>query len=199
MLLGVGVMHAKFHTVNRSEKLQNLIDEYAYSIVCMAPSKMSKDEQPSSQDRKRTTRTFSSIKSLVRSASQLRDFKNYLDKDIGFIVVDTASKDAQDLVQEYKVGTVPICIPFDQGAQSGAMVYNPQSSKQLVDSLENMGGKDLQKILNQRREDVRLEKQERIAAYYAYANTYPYWGWGGYYGYGFYPYWQRPYRIGWYV
>lgn len=196
-------MMARFHTVKSARQLEKLVDGYEFSVVCFAPSGQTDGEDLDRDDKIDRKKEFRAVQDVVKSASERSEYKKFLSKDVGFMVVDVASKQADDLLSEYNLGTEPTCFVFEQGApDKSKKVMRPASVKDLTRLLEQEGGDSLKKLLKDRKQEADLIRQERISQNYLYATTYPYWGgygWGGYgwggYGWGGYG-WRRPY-VGW--
>ena len=180
------VTFAKYHLVKNDNDFDRLINQYEYSVVCFAPAQGSKEVKED----------FKDLQNRVKAASGRDDFKNLLKKDVGFLVVDSASKKAQDLPADYAIAKFPTCIVFKQGSSiAGSKLASPKSASELIKMLEKNFGAQLEKLTKERREDERLDRQERIASYYAYASS-PY----AWYPYAYYPYsrWGvYPYGTGW--
>lgn len=179
------MMHAKYHVIKNDTDFDKLINQYEFSLVCFAPSQGSKEIKED----------FKDLQNRVKAAANRDDFKTILRKDVGFLVVDNASKKAQDLPGDYAISKFPTCMLFAQGAATGSKLVAPKSASELMKLLEQKFGTELEKLTKQRREDERLNRQERIANYYAYASS-PY----AWYPYAYWPYsrWGvYPYGVGW--
>lgn len=199
LLLSSSVVWSRYHVVKTNAALQDVVDKYAYSVVCFAPSGQLDGESLDTDDKKERKKIFKSLQNVVKAASQQGEYKTYVSKDVGFIVVDLVAKQAEQIQHQYHVQNDPLCIVFEQGADTKAKVMRPASVKDLTNLLEAEGGDDLKDLIDDRKEDARLARQERIASYYAYATAYPYpYGYGPYYGWGpaWSPYWRSPY-VGW--
>jgi hypothetical protein len=186
-------LQGRYHVVKSASNLENLVEQYRYSLVCFAPSGQRMDEQLDSDEKTDRRHTFRSLQNLVKSASQSNGYKHYLSKDVGFLVVDVASKRAEDVAQEYHVKDQPLCVVFEQGAIDNAKkVMRPATVRDLIGLLEAEGGADLKELLEDRKQDARLDRQERIASYYAYATS-PFGYGSSAYGWPGYGYWGGPY------
>jgi hypothetical protein len=185
-------LQARYHKVTRMSDFEKLVDVYEYSVVCFAPAGQMSEEDIDRDELKDRKKDFKFLENLLRSVSKNYDYKNFLDKDIGFIAVDVAGKYAGNVIAEYGLVQMPSCFIFDQGENTKQKVIRPSSPKDLTRLLERVGGTDFQKLLADRKAEYSQERQERIARYYAYG-AYPYgygyWGWG--WGYG--PYWYGRY------
>ena len=176
---------AKYHLVKNDNDFDRLINQYNYSVVCFAPA----------QGSKQVKEDFKDLQNRVKAAAGRDDFKNLLRNDVGFLVVDSASKKAQDLPGDFAISKFPTCLVFNDGAAAGSKLVAPKSASELIKLLEQKFGKQLETLTKERREDERLDRQERIASYYAYSSS-PY----AWYPYAYYPYsrWGvYPYGIGW--
>lgn len=205
-----GSIAPRFHAVKNARQLEKLVDDYEFSVVCFAPSGQFEGEDLDRGDKMDRKKEFRAVQDVVKSASERTEYKKFLSKDVGFMMVDVASKQAGGLVDEYDLGAAPTCFVFEQGApDTHKKVMRPASVKDLTRLLEQEGGDSLKKLLKDRKEEADLIRQERISQNYLYASAYPYWGgygWGGYgwggYGWGGYGYgWRgRPYGgWGWYA
>lgn len=191
LLVLAAPLSAKYHKVTSVSEFEKLVDGYEYSVACFASSSKQKGEDISPDDIKSRQKTFKNLQEMLRAAASKFDFKRFLSKDIGFIAVDVASKHGQDFIKKFHVGVAPICYSFQEGAQDkGAKLLHPESTKDVVDLLEDTAGSELDYLLADRKEQHSQDRQERVAAYYAYGGYYPY-GWG--YGWGGSSYWNRPY------
>lgn len=185
-------MTARFHVVKSARQLEKLVDEYEYSLVCFAPSGQIEGEDLDIEDKQGRKKEFRAVQDVVKAASVRPEYKKFLSKDVGFMVVDVTSKHAQNLAGEYGLQTAPTCFVFEQGApNTSKKIMRPASVKDLTQLLEQEGGDALKKLLKERKEEANLIRQERISQNYAYATAYPYaWDYGWYpYGGGYGPGW----------
>lgn len=190
-MLMSGMVFAKYHRVGGQKDFEKLINKYQYSVVCFAPSDVVLDGDRSNHEKRRELRSeFKSLEEKVRAAADRGNMKRYLTKDVGFMVVDVASKRAREVDVEYALDKFPTCLVFKQGELAkSTSLFAPTSSRQIVALLEKNFGPELEKMTKDRREDERLAREERIASVYSY----PMYGWGGPYYYGGYYGWRRPY------
>jgi len=187
---------ARFHVVKSARHLEKLVEGYEYSVVCFAPSGQTEGEDLDRDDKKERKKEFHSVQNVVRAASQRSEYKRFLSKDVGFMMVDVASRQADDLSGEYGLSATPTCFVFEQGAPDKTKkIMRPAAVKDLTRLLEQEGGDALKNLLKDRKEQADLIRQERISQNYAYSAAYPYWGGYGY-GWGGYGWSGRPY-IGW--
>jgi hypothetical protein len=191
LLVLAAPLSARYHKVTRLQDFEKLVDGYEYSVACFASSSKQKDENISPDLLKNRHKGFRNLQEMLQAAASKPDFKKFLPKDIGFIAVDVTAKHGQDFIKDFSVGQAPVCYVFEEGAQDkGSRLVRPESTKDLIDLLEETAGSDLDAILAERKEEKNQDRQERIAQYYAYGGFYPY-GWG--YGWGGSSYWGRPY------
>lgn len=195
VLLPFASLQARYHEVKNSVQLQHLLDQYAYSLVCFAPCKISKDVSSDRQTRDKVYSDFKELKYMLRSAAKQKNYKELLTRDVGFVLADAASNQIHEMLPQYHIDDMPICTVFDHGSQSKQSMVKPASVKDLLKALESVGSTKLQDLLYQRQQDALLQRQEQIAAYYAYGATYPYWG-APYWVYG-YGGWGPYGRAGW--
>ncbi len=182
---------AKYHKVTSLSEFERLVDGYEYSVACFAPSSKQKGEDITSDDLKGRQKNFKNLQEMLRAAASKYDFKKFLSKDVGFIAVDVASKYGKDFVNNLNIDTTPVCYAFQEGAQDkDSKLVRPESTKDVVDLLEDTAGSELDYLLADRKEEYSQDRQERVAQFYAYGGYYPY-GWG--YGWGGSSYWHRPY------
>lgn len=188
-----GVSEARYHEIKRSGELERLADRYAFSVVCCAPSKL---DTAAHRDQNREARQeFRFLRRYVRDASRKDPYKRYAPLDIGFFVVDGAVNKADDVVSAYDLVDFPACFVLsDRDDQSDLSIITPESSKDVIALLETQGGQDLQDLLEERKQEEDLRRQERIAAWYAYNASSPTTYWVGPY---WQPYWRSPYWSGW--
>ncbi len=170
---------AKYHgRVTSQQEFERLIDTYEYSLVCFASSGKYQQENIHVDDLKDRNKDFKNIQKIVHAAASNREFKKYLAKDVGFIMVNDAAKRLEPISNDLNISTdQPTCYMFKQGvADTNSKLENPTSSYQIVDFIDEIAGDPLQKILEERK------KEERVPKYYPYGGFYLYpWGesWGG--------------------
>lgn len=185
---------ARYHSVTSVLEFERLVDSYPYSVACFAPTSEQEGEDLTKEDLKDTRRSFKELKDILQASASKHQFKKFLPKDIGFILVDATAKRAQALVDKYNITDMPVCYVFNYGEKNEEHVLtNPDSTKDILDLLSDAGGDDLKELIADRKEEENQERQETIARYYAYGGYYPY-SWG--YGFGGSSYWAQPY-YGW--
>lgn len=192
MLLVIATpLAARYHKVFRLPDFQKIVDGYEYSVACFAPGSKQHGEDLDPRDLKDRQASFKDLQGMLQAAASKHEFKRFLSKDVGFIAVDVSSKYGQDFINDFYIHNTPVCYVFEQGEQDQkAQLVHPDSTKDIVDLLEDTVGKDLEHLLADRKEEQSQDRQERIAQFYAYGGYYPY-GWG--YGWGGSSYWYRPY------
>lgn len=194
LLVAVG-LDARYHTVTSQKSFEDLINKYPYSVVCFVPSKS--DDKSLDREAKREIRDdFRGFKSRLRSAAESGKFKEYLNREVGFLLIDIAANRAEEIDDELGLDSFPTCLLFKHGkAMLGyAQIFNPISKHSILKLLEKHFEEDLQEIIKEKKEEEMLEREERIARYQAYGRFgYPY----GHYAWGYGPYWHNP-GFGWY-
>ncbi len=179
----------KYQDIHNDAEFERFLNQYRLSTVCFAPTKGTQEEKED----------FKNLKNRMIAASKRDDFK-LLRKDVGFATIDSSSKKMQDLPHDYKVSKFPTCLIFKDGKFVEFSIFNPQSTSDIVQFLNKNVGHQLNDLVADRKEDARLNREERIAGYYAYASSpwvnppypwipygcYPYSRWGVY-----------PYGLGW--
>lgn len=187
--------HAKYHLVRNDADFDRLINQYEYSVVCFAPAhgvdelKLDHDEKQKIKDE------FQALQNRVKAAAGRDEFKTFLKKDVGFLVVDSSSKKTQDLPNDFAISKFPTCLVFKDGALVNSKVVAPQSASDLIKLLQKSFGTQLDALIKERKEDDILDRQERIASYYSYGSSAYAW-----YPYAYWPYsrWGvYPYGLGW--
>ncbi len=199
VLMNVSLV-AKYHAVSSQKEFAKLLDKYPYAVVCFAPSGVMHDHEKLDSNEKQDVKSeFRSLQNTVKSASDSRNYKTYLQKDVGFLVVDVASRRVREVDEEYALKEFPTCLLFKDGqVNMMAQIMYPKSRYDILSLLEKRVGVELDKIIKDKKENERLERQERIAQYNAMSNYYPYGGWGGSYWGG--PYWGYRYPAAvWYL
>ena len=180
---------AKYQAVHNDAEFERLLNHSQFSIVCFAPAKGSDDQKED----------FKNLKNRLMAAAKRDDFK-LLRKDVGFFIVDSASKKLQDLPHDYKISKFPTCLIFQDGKDVGSTLFAPDSTSDIIAFLDKNVGEQLNVLIADRKEDERLNREENIASYYQYATSpwinppypwvpygcYPYSRWGVY-----------PYGLGW--
>lgn len=195
---------ARYHTINKDRMFDTLINQYEYAVVCFAPSR-AEDKQADRDEKKEIVQEFNSLKHRLKSASDSDSFKKYLQKEVGFLLIDTASGSVQELDDQFDLEKIPACLLFKQGKailtgkNHYAQLFEPKSKYSIVSFLKRYFGDDFDDIVDDKKEEEKLDRQERIASYqmYPYSYGYPYAYGYPYYGYGAwgYPYYRSyPYR-----
>jgi hypothetical protein len=177
---------ARYHSVNSDKEFEKLVNQYPYAVVCFAPSSpLSKGQDRDEKDD--TKRDYKEIVRTLKAASNREAYHRYLNKDVGFLVVDVAAKKAHEVSQEYALSQFPICTVFQSGAvEKQFSSLRPTSSHDVLRLLEKSHGKALKERLKDRKDDERLKREERIANAYWYGNSLYGWGYPGYgYGWGY--------------
>lgn len=183
---------ARYHSVRSEDELTSLLNKYQYTVVCFAPSGALADQELHRDEKQEIRQTFKDLQNIVKTSAARDQYHRFLNKDIGFLVVDTASKRAHEVSGDYALRTFPSCLVFDSGSLPFKQpLIHPKTSASIIKFLEQAYGDKIKEMLKERKEEDRLRRQERIASYYAYgAYGYPYYGWGWSYPYwgGYYPY-----------
>lgn len=183
------VIVAKFQDVHNDAEFDRLLNQYQFSVVCFASAKGADDQKDA----------FKDLKNRMIAAAKRDDFK-LLRKDVGFLMVDSSSKKVQDLPHDYKISKFPICLIFQDGKMIESSIFNPKSTSDIIKFLDKNVGNQLDDLVADRKENARLDREERIASYYQYASSpwvNPPYGWMPY---GTYPYTRwgvYPYGLGW--
>ncbi len=193
---------ARFHEIKSEKRFDRFVNDYTHAVVCFAPSGPEGGVEADRDEKKEIRADFRDVRRGVKAASDHKEYKKYLKKDVGFLLVDSASGRAQEVDEEYALTKFPTCILFKNGQPISAMpryaqIFDPISKSSILDLLEKHFEEDFQALIKEKKEEQRLEREERLARYEAtarYGGPYGYWGWG--YGYG-YPYRGWGYPYGW--
>lgn len=187
-----------YHMVTSERSFDDAILKYPYALVCFVPSRP--DDKTASRDEKKELKEdFRDVKKRMKSAATSGKYKRYLKSKVGFVLVDVATKRAQEVDDQYELDKLPTCLLFKQGKPvfhgvHYAQIFEPISKYSMLSLLEQYFDDDFQDLIKEKKEDEKQERQERLARYQAYARYgYPY-GYGGW-GYG-YPYWGYGYGYG---
>ena len=195
----VAPLFGDFHRVTSENRFESLIDKYPYAVVCFSPSG-AEPGQRLERDVKRQLRSeFKDLRRSLKAASDSSDYKKHLKKDVGFLVVDTASGRAQEVDDRYAIENFPTCLLFRNGRpishrSAMAMIVAPISKASLLSFIDRHFEDELEELLEERKEEERQRRLERLAyARYGYG-PYSYWGWGYPYRSWGYPYYGWGYR-----
>lgn len=204
LLWSTSLMSARHHVVKGEKTFQKLINQYPYAVVCFAESKPDKGGEVTREDAKQMREEFKEefkdINISLKGASDKHLYDKYLDKEVGFILVDAASGKAEEIDDKLSLTKMPTCLLFKRGRpyttlHQYAQIFAPISQDGILSLLEKNVEDELGEIVDKKKDQERLEREERIERYKAYART-PYaWGpgWGPGWGYGYGPYWG----VGW--
>lgn len=205
ILLAIAMpMVAKFHQVTSQKSFEKSINDYPYAIVCFAKSGPDGDEELTKEEKKEVKGDFRDFRRRIKGAADSKKYKEYLKKDVGFLLVDITSGRAEEIDDDYDLNNFPTCILFKNGKPvshmaSYAQIFDPISKSSILTLLEKHFKNELAGLIEEKKEEERLEREERIARYEAYSRyggPYGYWGWGGGPYYGYYGWGHRPW-YGW--
>ena len=193
VLFGVSMQFARYHMVTSHKSFEKLINKYPYAVVCFAESRGDKDEL--SKEELRDMRSeYRSLKRRVQGASNARRYKEYLRNDVGFVLVDVASGKAEEITDDFSFTKYPTCILFKRGkayaiAKQYAQIFDPISKSSILTLLEKHFNDELEELVEDKKEEEQLRREERIARYNAHARYgYPYYGYGWGWGYPYHSY-----------
>ena len=197
LLLSSIPMVARYHVVSRDKVFDDLINKYEYAVVCFAPSRVDSKEVDR-DEKKEIVSEFRDLKKKLRSASDAESYKKYLQQEVGFLLVDTASGKVKELDEEFALDNMPSCLLFEQGQvifagkYDYAQIFEPVSKYSIISFLEKYFKYDFDAIVKDKKEEENQARQERIASYSSYVYSgYPYSCFSCGYGYGGYPYYGR--------
>lgn len=191
LLVTSSLVVADYHTASSEDSFEKLINKYPYTLVCFVPSRS--EDKESSRDEKREVRDdYKDFKKRMRAASKSGKYDEYLEDDVGFLLVDIASRRAQEVDDQYKLDQIPVCLLFKHGqpVMDGgryAQINSTFSKYSMLSILDQYFKNEFEEIIDNKKEEEKLKRQENIARYHAYANS-PHW-YGGYWGWGHRPYW----------
>lgn len=184
LILSFVSLDARYHTITSENSFENLVNKYPYSVVCFIPSKP-ESKEVSKEEKRETRDDFRDLKTRLRSASESGKFKRYLQREFGFLLVDVASRRAQELDDELNLNKLPTCLLFKHGKpmMSYGQIFEPISKYSILKFVKKNFEDDLDSLIKDKKEEEQLKREERIASYQAYGRFgYPA-GWGGYWGY----------------
>lgn len=188
-------MLAKFHTIVKDQAFDDLVNKYEYAVVCLAPSRAT-DKDLDKDEKKEVALNFKDLKKRLREASQSDTFRRYLQEEVGFLLIDTASGHVKEIDEEFAIEATPTCLLFKHGkvvltAQHYAQIFEPISKYSILSFLGKYFRREFDDIVSDKKNEEKEERKERIARYQSSAIVaYPYGGYGYYVGYpydsGFY-------------
>lgn len=188
-------MLAKFHTIVKDQSFDDLLNKYEYAVVCLAPSRV-KDKEVDKNEKKEVQLSFKELKKRLKEASESDTFKKYLQHEVGFLLVDTASGHVKEVDEEFSIETTPTCLLFKHGkvvlsAQHYAQIFDPISKHSILLFLKKYFKDEFEEIVTDKKEEKEEARKERIARYQSSTLVaYPYGAYGYYVGYpydsGFY-------------
>ncbi len=195
LMSAIGVQ-ARYHVVSSQKVLGRLLDRYEYAVVCFAPASSGQEKNVDKEGKQEIRHEFRSLEHDVNKASQSNYFDTYLKQDVGFVVVNVASKNAQDVEKQYDLQRFPVCKLFKQGKiRSMSQLVRPRSRYDILSFIDKQVGPELHKIVKDRQADEKQHNQDWLDAQYASVNKYnPYGAWPTYDWSG--PYWGGPYTYG---
>lgn len=188
VLLSPISLMAKFHTVARDQAFDDLMNKYEYAIVCFAPSHLS-DKGSDKEQKKEVVVSFQDLKKRLKEASESDSFKRYLQQEVGFLLLDTASGHMKEIDEEFSLDVMPTCLLFKQGkvvfvAQHYAQIFEPISKYSILALLSKYFKNDFNALISDKQKEEKEDRQERMARYQASALVaYPYGSYGYYTGY----------------
>ena len=138
-LLSATVMHAKYHMIVKDQAFDDLVNKYEYAVVCFAPSH-AKDKGLDRTEKKEVVADFQDLKKRLKAASDSESFKKYLKREVGFLLIDTASGHVKEVDEEFALESMPTCLLFKQGkvifaAQQYAQIFEPISKYSILSFL----------------------------------------------------------------
>lgn len=188
-------MLGKFHTIVKDEAFDDLVNKYEYAVVCLAPSR-AKSKNFDKDEKKEIAISFKDLKKRLKEASESEKFKQYLQQEVGFLLIDTASSLIKEVDEEFAVETTPTCLLFKHGkvvltARRYAQIYEPFSKFSILSFLSKYFKHEFNDIVAEKKDEEEENRKERIARYQSSALVaYPYGAYGYYSGYpydsGFY-------------
>jgi len=183
-------MVARYHVVTRVSELERLLDQYTYSIVCFASSCSKSDDVSIVGDRDHCKVDFRSLQQLMKSASTRDKYTSYgLSKKIGWLVVDVSRDETRSLIKNYSIVQIPTCFIFEHDEMiPNRRIVRPAASRDVIKALEDECGSGIKELINDYKEEDRLNREERIASNYRFGYWNPY-GWN----YSWYPRWRWGY------
>lgn len=186
---------ARYHMVTSSRKYHDFINEYQYTVLCFVDSKKEFVDRSEQKDHSRSIALF---KKALKSASVSGDYKDFLKKEVGFLLVDVSKRSAKGLEDPFYFSEMPACVllehgePIDEHGQP-VQIAGFSTKRDILEFLdENVKG-ELEEIVEKKEEELEQKQAERIARYEAYGRS-PWGVWGPSYYYGYRsPYYSRGY------
>lgn len=202
MMASTVSLTARYHQVSSDKSFEDLINKYPYAVVCFAHSGPEEGEKMDQEEKRELRKNFRDLRRRVKDAADSGDYKKYLRKDVGFLVIDSSSGRAQEIDDAFELNQFPTCMVFKNGKAHSymskhAQIFNPISKSSIINLLEKNFEDELYDLVGERKEEEKQEREERLARYAASAR----YGWGpyGYWGYS-YPYYGWGFagpRYGW--
>lgn len=182
------MMLARYHTVKNEHHFKELLNKYEYCVVCFAPSQADQALKLSFDAKQDIEQNFKNLQNRMQAAAKRDDFKDFLAKDVGFLLVDMASKQADNLADAYGISKFPTCLVFDSDfAVKKSTIKAPESALALIKMLQTQFGKEITELIIKRKKERNLRTQKQIANYYQYGSynnnwipgaVWPYSRWG---------------------
>lgn len=188
----------RYHRVTNERKYYDFINDYQYAVICFVDSKQ---EFIDRSEKKDYSKSLSLFKKALKAASVSGNYKKFLKKEVGFLLVDVSKRSAQELDDPFYFSELPSCILLEDGEpidENGKMVQiNGFSTKRdVLDFLDKNIRDDLDEIVDEKKELLEQERAERIARLEAYRN-YPLGIWSPYYySYRTHPYYRNYGHVG---
>ena len=192
---------ARYHTIVQDKSFDDMINRYEYAVVCFAPSR-TKDKELNKEEKKEVATQFKDLKKRLKDVSDSDSFKRYLQEEVGFLLIDTASGSIKEVDEEYSLEIMPTCLLFKQGrvvfaAQHHyAQIFEPFSKYSILSFLDRYFKDELSDIITDKKNEEKEDRKERMARYQSSALiAYPYGSYGytcgypydsGFYGRGYF-------------
>lgn len=196
LLLSAMPVFGKFHQVSSLKSFQRLIERYPYTVVCFDQSRPEKGQTVDKDSKQEMKSSYKKVRRGVKAASQKSDYKNYLNKDVGFLMIDTTSGRAEEIDDIYAIEQLPICLLFKNGKAIShraayAQIFDPITKASVLGLIDQYWENELDDLIDNKKEEEEERRKERLLYDRFAYGPYGYWGWG-------YPsyYWGYPYR-GW--
>lgn len=188
------LIDARYHVIKSRNKYNDFVNKYQYTVLCFVDNDLEFVDRSEKRDHKRAVNLF---KKALKSASLTGAYKNLLKHEVGFLLVDVSKRSMVDLDDEFYFKELPACVLLENGEpiNFNAKIDGFSTKRDILDFLDRYAEDEIDSLIETRKEEEQLKREERIAQLNAQSMYYGWNPWGGYgpYYYGYGPYAYRGY------
>ena len=184
LLMGVTIQ-ARYISIKNDSQFFDEINKFEFALVCFIQTPTAAHNQ----DDKFLRKNIKLLEKTIEAVADTDLYRHELKHEVGFLVIDTARKDFDALVEKYHISIdeMPQFLLFKNGkiisSLSGeyAKLIGYVSKSDILDFINDYFGKAFDTILEKKEEEKQEEKELQIARYAAFAaSRYPYDGYAPY-------------------